>query len=237
MSSVLQNRKKESYKIFDEIAKTYDFLNHFLSFGIDIYWRKKFLKNLPDLKKIEALDLATGTGDVPLVLITDPKVQNITAIDLSREMMAIGRAKVKRKKLSDRIHFHIGDGVSIPCVDHSFDLVTISFGIRNFSDPSKSLKDIMRVLKPGGRCLIMEFSIPKSKIIKALYFLYFRRILPFIGNILSRHKDAYSYLNQSVEDFPYGDEFLGLMDKAGFKNTKKQILSFGIATLYSGDKY
>lgn len=236
MTSVLQVRKKESYKIFDEIAKTYDFLNHFLSLGIDIYWRKKFIKDLPNIQNIKALDLATGTGDVPLVLIKDSKVDTVKGVDLSKEMMAIGKVKVANKGLSDKIDFQVGDGVSIPCNDTSFDLVTISFGIRNFSDPSKSLRDIMRVLKPGGRCMIMELSIPKSQIIKFIYITYFRKVLPFLGNLLSRHKDAYSYLNQTVEDFPYGQEFEDLMIDAGFKNTRRQTLTFGIATLYIGDK-
>jgi len=237
MGQTLQERKKESYKIFDEIAGTYDFLNHFLSFGIDIYWRQKFLKQLPKREEITALDLATGTGDVPLVLVKDKRVKKVTGLDLSKGMIAVGKKKIEKKGLSDQISFHLGDGVKIPSADNSFDLVTISFGIRNFEDPQKSIHDIYRVLKPGGRLLIMELSVPSNKFMKMLYLFFFRKILPFVGNIVSKHKDAYSYLNQSVEDFPCGDDFKQLIDNAGFKNTGYKELTFGIATLYCGDKH
>lgn len=236
MSQDLGERKKESYKIFDEIAGTYDLLNHTLSFGIDIYWRNKMLKFLPEKESINALDLATGTGDVPLTLIKDKRVKKITGIDLSKGMVELGKIKVKEKKLDHKINLMIGDGVTIPTGDNVFDLTTISFGIRNFSDPQKSLFDIYRVLKPNGRLMIMEFSIPKNFIVRTIYFFYFRHLLPFVGNLISKHKDAYTYLNQSVEDFPYGDSFLALMKNAGFINLKMKSLTFGIATLYIGDK-
>jgi demethylmenaquinone methyltransferase/2-methoxy-6-polyprenyl-1,4-benzoquinol methylase len=236
MSNALSDRKKESYKIFDEIAGTYDFLNHFLSLGIDIYWRKKFLANLPDTASINALDLATGTGDVPLTLVKDTRVKKVTGIDLSEGMINLGLVKVKQKKLEQKIILLKGDGVHIPCGDNIFDLTTISFGIRNFSDPALSLQNIHRVLKKNGRLMIMEFSIPENFIVRNFYFFYFRNILPFIGNLFSKHKDAYTYLNQTVEDFPYGNDFLVLMKNAGFTNLKFTPLTFGIATLYIGDK-
>ena len=236
MNEALSDRKKESYKIFDEIAGTYDFLNHFLSLGIDIYWRNKLLKNLPDTTSINALDLATGTGDVPLTLIKDQRIKKITGLDLSEGMINLGIKKVKAKNLDQKIFLMKGDGVLIPCADNTFHLTTISFGIRNFSDPSTSLKNIHRVLKKDGRLMIMEFSIPTNFIIRNLYFFYFRNILPLIGNLFSKHKDAYSYLNQTVEDFPYGNNFLALMKNAGFSNLSFTPLTFGIATLYIGDK-
>jgi len=236
MNNEISERKKESYKIFNEIASTYDLLNHTLSFGIDIYWRKKLLKHLPQKDSINALDLATGTGDVPLTLIADPRIKKITGIDLSKGMIDIGVEKIKKKGLEKKIFLMLGDGVNIPAADNAFDLTTISFGIRNFSDPQKSLFDIHRVLKNEGRLMIMEFAIPTNPIVRAVYFFYFRHFLPRIGNMVSKHKDAYTYLNQSVEDFPYGDKFLGMMEKAGFTNLKKQSLTFGIAMLYIGDK-
>lgn len=236
MNNEISERKKESYKIFNEIASTYDLLNHTLSFGIDIYWRKKLLKHLPQKDSINALDLATGTGDVPLTLIADPRIKKITGIDLSKGMVDIGVEKIKKKGLEKKIFLMIGDGVNIPAADNAFDLTTISFGIRNFSDPQKSLFDIHRVLKNEGRLMIMEFAIPTNPFIRAVYFFYFRHFLPRIGNMVSKHKDAYTYLNQSVEDFPYGDKFLGMMEKAGFTNLKMQSLTFGIAMLYIGDK-
>jgi demethylmenaquinone methyltransferase/2-methoxy-6-polyprenyl-1,4-benzoquinol methylase len=236
MTNALSNRKKESYKIFDEIAGTYDFLNHFLSLGIDIYWRKKFLANLPITDSINALDLATGTGDVALTLVQDPRVKKVTGIDMSEGMIKIGAEKVKSKNLEKKIILLKGDGVYIPCADSIFDITTISFGIRNFSDPVISLQNIHRVLKPNGRLMIMEFSIPTNFFVRSLYSFYFRNILPFIGNLFSKHKDAYTYLNQTVEDFPYGNDFLVLMKNAGFINLKFTPLTFGIATLYIGDK-
>jgi len=232
----ISTRKNESYKIFDEIAYTYDFLNHFLSFGIDLYWRKKFLKNLPEKEKISALDLATGTGDVPIVLAKEPRIASIKGIDRSKKMVALGNFKITKKNLSNKVTLEMGDGVDIPFPDNTFDLVTISFGIRNFSDPQKSLKNILRVLKPGGRLLIMEFALPKNLLIRKIYFLYFRNILPFIGNLLSGHGDAYSYLNKTVEDFPHGEEFKKWVDAAGFANTSFQGFTFGIVNLYRGDK-
>jgi demethylmenaquinone methyltransferase/2-methoxy-6-polyprenyl-1,4-benzoquinol methylase len=236
MSNQISERKKESYKIFNEIASTYDFLNHTLSFGIDIYWRNKLLKHLPTKESINALDLATGTGDVALTLVKDSRIKKITGIDLSKAMVDIGIEKVKKKGLDKKIFLMLGDGVNIPAGDKVFDLTTISFGIRNFSDPEKSLRDIHRVLKSDGLLMIMEFAIPTNAFIKAIYFFYFRYFLPRIGNLISKHKDAYTYLNQSVEDFPYGDDFLALMKKAGFKNLSKESLTFGIAMLYIGDK-
>lgn len=236
MNHEISERKKESYKIFNEIASTYDFLNHTLSFGIDIYWRKKLLKHLPERESINALDLATGTGDVPLTLVADPRIKKITGIDLSKGMVDIGIDKVKKKGLDKKIFLMLGDGVNIPAADNAFDLTTISFGIRNFSDPQKSLHDIHRVLKVDGRLMIMEFAIPTNPIVKAVYFFYFRHFLPRIGNLVSKHKDAYTYLNQSVEDFPYGEKFLGMMKTAGFTNLTKTPLTFGIAMLYIGDK-
>jgi demethylmenaquinone methyltransferase / 2-methoxy-6-polyprenyl-1,4-benzoquinol methylase len=232
----ISTRKNESYKIFDEIAYTYDFLNHFLSFGIDLYWRKKFLKNLPEIEKISVLDLATGTGDVPIVLAKEPRIVSVKGIDRSKKMVALGNFKITKKNLSKKVTLEMGDGVEIPFPDNTFDLVTISFGIRNFSDHQKSLNNILRVLKPGGRLLIMEFAIPKNLLIRKIYFLYFRNILPFIGNLLSRHGDAYSYLNETVEDFPHGEEFKKLVDAAGFANTSFQGFTFGIVNLYRGDK-
>lgn len=235
-SNNLADRKKESYKIFDEIAGTYDVLNHTLSMGIDILWRKKMVKHLPKKETINALDLATGTGDVPLTLIQDPRVKKITGLDLSAGMIEVGKQKVKKAGLEQKINMMIGDGCNIPCGDGAFDLTTISFGIRNFPDPQKSLYEIHRVLRPQGRVMIMEFSIPKNFLFRGIYFFYFRHLLPFVGNIVSGHKDAYTYLNKSVEDFPYGEAFLQLMRNAQFKNLKAIPLTFGIATLYIGDK-
>lgn len=236
MELKLSQRKKESYKIFDDIAPTYDFLNHFLSFGIDIYWRNKLLKHLPKNESINSLDLACGTGDVGITLIKSPNIKKVTGLDLSKGMIEVGKSKLKKKNLDSKIQLLIGDAVNIPAANNTFDLTTISFGIRNFSDAQKSLIDIHRVLKNNGRLMVMEFSIPKNFIFRQIYFFYFRHILPFIGNLVSKHGDAYTYLNKTVEDFPYGEDFLKLMKNAGFKQCKCIPLTFGIASLYIGDK-
>lgn len=235
MTVTLQTRKKESYKIFDEIAGTYDFLNRFLSMGIDVYWRKKLLQHLPPNPQ-KALDLATGTGDVAIVLAGSKKIKKIIGLDMSSKMVELGKEKILKKGLQNKISLSVGDGVEVPFPENSFDLVTISFGIRNFSDHEKSLRNIYKTLRIGGRLLVMEFSLPKNFIIRNLYLFYFRNILPFIGNIVSKHKDAYSYLNKTVEDFPYGNDFKDLMIKSGFENCYYKSYTFGIASLYVGEK-
>lgn len=232
----LGERKKESYKIFDDIAGTYDPLNRFLSLGIDVYWRHRMKKELPKKEGLKLLDLATGTADVPLILIKNPHVHTIRGLDMSKNMIAIGREKIKDQKLEDKITLDIGDGCNLPEPSNSWDVTTVSFGIRNFPDTLKGLQEMHRVLKPGGQAMVMEFSLPKNFFIKAIYLFYFRKVLPFIGNLFSGHGDAYSYLNKTVEDYPYGQTFLDLMKKANFNNTRAIPLTFGIATLYIGEK-
>lgn len=238
MSSKTEARKKESFKIFDQIAQTYDPLNRLLSLGIDVYWRNKLKNLLPSFKnrKLDILDLATGTGDVALVLGKLKNVRKVRGIDLSNGMITIGKKKVVQKRLSEKVTLELGDGVNIPAEDQSYDAVTVSFGIRNFGDHITSLKNMHRVLRPGGRALIMEFSLPTNPIIRSFYLFYFRNILPLIGNILSKHGDAYSYLNKTVEEFPYGEEMKQLIYNAGFKKVTYYPLTFGIATIYCGEK-
>jgi demethylmenaquinone methyltransferase/2-methoxy-6-polyprenyl-1,4-benzoquinol methylase len=232
----LSQRKYESYEIFNKIAGTYDFLNHLLSFGIDIYWRNKVIANLPKRKNLQCLDLACGTGDLTITLAKAKNVESVTGLDMSKGMIEIGKQKINNKHLSNVAKMHIGDGVKIPAADETFDVTTVSFGIRNFPDPQESLKNMYRVIRPGGRSMVLEFSIPKNFIFRNIYFFYFRYLLPFVGNLISKHKDAYSYLNETVEDFPYGDNFAQMMSNAGFKNVHYKELTFGIATLYIGDK-
>lgn len=238
MSSNLETRKKKSWQIFDQIASSYDFLNRLLSFGIDIYWRNQLLKALPSTpeKGLKALDLATGTGDVALTLAKSERIEHIMALDLSKEMINIGRKKIVKKGLDSKITFNIGDGCNLPVSDDSHHLSTVSFGIRNFPSTQKGLDEMYRVLKKDGKALILEFSIPSNPLIKNLYFFYFRNILPFFGNLLSGHKDAYTYLNKTVEDYPHGQTFAELMANSGFKNISYKPLTFGIATLYQGTK-
>ncbi|MBT3234642.1 MAG: bifunctional demethylmenaquinone methyltransferase/2-methoxy-6-polyprenyl-1,4-benzoquinol methylase UbiE [Bdellovibrionales bacterium] len=231
-----QRKQHSSEQIFDQIAGRYDLLNQLLSGGIDRKWRNQFLKALPaNQSELLALDLACGTADVPITLCRSPKIKHVTGIDLSKEMLKIGQTKVENLNLQQRITLQAGDGVTLDGLpDHHFDLVTISFGIRNFSSASQSLSSIHRVLKPGGQLLIMEFSLPENSLIRLPYLFYFRHLLPKLGNLLSGHGDAYTYLNQTVEGFPYGDDFLALMQQAGFAQLLATAQTFGIATLYCG---
>ena len=236
MEHILKERKKESYKIFDEIAGRYDLLNRVLSMGIDVYWRHQMKKKLPNKENLKILDLATGTGDVAFVLAADKRVKSVEGIDPSVEMVKCGIEKVNKSEFKDKITLEVGNGENIPREDNSYDITTVSFGIRNYGDPLKGLKEKLRVLKPGGKSLILEFSIPTTVGLKQAYLFYFRNILPTIGNIVSKHKDAYSYLNKTAEDFPYGEKFVQLMENAGYTNISYKTLTFGIATLYVGEK-
>ncbi|MAF77445.1 MAG: bifunctional demethylmenaquinone methyltransferase/2-methoxy-6-polyprenyl-1,4-benzoquinol methylase UbiE [Halobacteriovoraceae bacterium] len=232
----LSERKKESFRIFDDIAPTYDSLNRTLSFGIDVYWRHQIKNNLPQKPNIHVLDLATGTADVPLVLAKAKQVERIQGLDLSEKMVEIGKVKVEKAGLNHRIQLGIGDGCNLPVESESYDATTVSFGIRNFPSTLKGLQEMHRILKPGGRAMVMEFSLPTNFLVKFIYLFYFRHVLPFVGNLFSGHGDAYSYLNKTVEDYPYGEDFLNIMREAGFKTPKAHPLTFGIATLYIGDK-
>jgi demethylmenaquinone methyltransferase / 2-methoxy-6-polyprenyl-1,4-benzoquinol methylase len=242
MDATLEKRKTKSFEIFNQIASTYDFLNHLLSFGIDKKWRKKLLLSLPRHKnKLLVLDLATGTGDLAFEISKVASVAQVSATDLSEGMLEEARKKKSKmietsKDYVRKVGFAIEDGCNLSFKNESFDATTVSFGIRNFPSTSQGLSEIYRVLKPGGRALILEFSLPKNFFFRHLYFLYFRYVLPFVGNLVSKHKDAYKYLNRTVEDYPYGASFEKLMLEAGFKNTSYQALTMGICTLYIGEK-
>jgi demethylmenaquinone methyltransferase/2-methoxy-6-polyprenyl-1,4-benzoquinol methylase len=232
----IHRKKKASWKIFDQIAPTYDRINKVLSMGIDILWRKNFTRYLPQQRNLMCLDLATGTADVALELAKDERVKHIEATDLSAKMLEFGQKKVSASQYAHKITLHNADGVKIPSPRTSMDVITVAFGIRNFNDYKLSLSNMVRVLKPGGRAMILEFSLPKNSAIKSIYLFYFRSILPTIGNVLSGHSNAYTYLNKTVEDFPYGDAFISEMTSAGFSSVESKSLSFGIATLYIGHK-
>lgn len=233
--------KKQSrtgiWKMFDEISSTYDFLNHFLSFGIDIYWRKKVVNFLPKTPDIRLLDLATGTADQLITILKKAKhVKNALGIDLSKEMIRIGQKKIIDKPYSHQVTLMEGDATSISLNDESVDCVTMSFGIRNVTNIAQCLNECFRVLAPNGRAIILEFSIPKNPIIKFFHLLYLRSILPLIGGLISRKADAYKYLNKTVETFIYGKQFCNQMKKSGFYRVKAYPLTFGVVTLYVGEK-
>ena len=218
---------------FDQIASKYDLINRILSGGIDLYWRRKVGSFLPKHEKIKLLDCATGTGDQLLTLLKNPSIHQAVGIDIAQEMLAIGQQKLK--PYSHRAKLKMATATAIPYLDHTFDVVTMSFGIRNVDNVQGCLQEIYRVLAPKGRTLILEFSIPQQKHVKKGYLLYLNQLLPKIGKLISTHSEAYSYLSRTIQSFPHGQKFCNLMKAAGFQNVKAHPLSFGIVTIYPGD--
>lgn len=229
-------KKEQVAQMFNNIAHRYDFLNHFLSLGIDTIWRKKAIACLKKEKPKLLLDIATGTGDLA---ITANKILNpdkIIGIDISEGMLSFGREKLNKMNLQDKIQLISGDSENIPFNENHFDAATVAFGVRNFENLDKGLAEINRVLKPGGSLVVLEFSKPKAFPIKQLYNFYFNQILPGIGKIVSKDARAYSYLPESVQAFPDGINFINHLQKADFKQTYYKILMFGIASIYYGKK-
>ena len=229
------SKKQQVAQMFDNISHKYDFLNHFLSLGIDIAWRKKAIKMLKKDQPKQILDIATGTGDFAVeALALNP--DKVTGVDISEGMLEVGRKKMKKKGLDDRIELLSGDSEGLQFDDNKFDAVIVAFGVRNFENLEKGLRDMHRVLKPGGKTVILEFSKPKSFPFKQLYHFYFKWILPKIGNVISNDTAAYTYLPESVQEFPDGQKFLSILDKIGFKNTQCKALTLGISSIYIGTK-
>ena len=222
--------------MFDRIAPRYDLLNHLLSLNRDKAWRKRMERHLPDGNSLLLVDLATGTGDQLLALYETQRVGFGVGLDMAGEMMAIGQKKIHLHDLSDQIAMLRGDAAFTPFPDRTFNVVTITFGIRNLVDLKAGLDEMYRVLKPGGRALILEFSLPSNRFLRQIYLFYFRHVLPRLGSVISGDRQAYRYLNQTVETFPYGDEFCGIMRAAGFSDVVAHPLTFGIATIYRGDR-
>lgn len=222
--------------MFDQISPTYDRINRILSFGMDRGWRKEVVKHLPSRPHLQLLDLATGTGDQLISLFeSGASIQKASGIDLSSEMLGLAEKKTKNKSYSSQIEWIRADAENLPFVKDSFDAATFSFGIRNVTDPLVSLKEIQRVLKPDGRCLILEFSLPPRPL-RGLYLFYLRNLLPRIGGLLSKQPAAYRYLNETIETFPSGASFLALMEQASFKQVRACPMAFGGVTLYVGEK-
>lgn len=231
-----QTAKKVLVKeMFDGIAYRYDFLNHFLSMGIDNIWRKKALRHLREYPNPYILDVATGTGDFAIAALRY-KPSAIIGIDLSPEMLKIGEAKMKKRGLDNIIKLQAGDSENLPFAANTFDVVTVAFGVRNFEDLEKGLGEMFRVLKPGGKSVILEFSKPKGKLFSLLFNFYFFKILPFLGKLVSKHSSAYTYLPESVDAFPSGEKFNAIMSACGFREVNAKSLSGGIATIYTGVK-
>lgn len=229
------SKKDQVAGMFDRIAGRYDFLNHLLSMGIDKGWRRKAIRTLKEIQPKKILDVATGTGDLAIAsLVLNP--EHITGVDISEGMMEIGRKKLAHKNLTGKISLQYGDSEALPFDNGHFDAITCAYGVRNFEHLEKGLTDMGRVLRTGGRVAILEFSQPKNFPVKQLYRFYFRYILPALGKSVSKDATAYTYLPQSVAAFPEGDKFCSILQQCGFKNVKARPLTFGITTLYTGEK-
>jgi len=225
-----ETKKKQVTEMFDNIAGSYDFLNHTLSLGMDNIWRKIAIKKLSN-KPATILDIATGTADFAISASKHTNA-NITGIDISQGMLDVGVEKITKKGLSNRIQLQLADSEKLPFQNNSYDAITAGFGVRNFEDLNKGLSEMYRTLKSGGRVAILEPSEPTHFPLKQFYNLYFHHILPFIGGIISKDKNAYTYLPDSVSAFPSGNDFLTELDKVGFKECKHIPLTFGIVSLY-----
>jgi len=235
--SISDNKERAAIaQMFDSIAWRYDFLNHFFSLHIDKLWRRKAVNELRGQPLDKVLDVATGTADLALTIQKRLHPRHITGIDISEGMLAIGRQKIEKKGLGQDITLQYGDSEAIPFDNHTFDAVTVAFGVRNFEYLEKGLNEMFRVLKSGGTIVILEFSIPENRIFRGVFHFYFFRILPFVGRLASKDAHAYNYLPKSVQLFPHGAKFKEKMENCGFSEVKIRTLTFGIASIYKGRK-
>lgn len=230
------SKKEQVAEMFDNVAGKYDLLNHVLSGGVDIYWRKKALSMLKNNRNDLVLDIATGTGDLAIEANRILKPGKIIGVDISKGMLEEGRAKIKKLGLEEKIEMQLGDSEKLLFDDNTFDTVIVSFGVRNFENLLKGLSDMNRVLKPGGTCMVVEFSKPGNYFFKQAYWFYSTKILPLIGKLVSKDRSAYTYLPESVRAFPDGEDFLKVYREAGFKETRAIPLTFGICSVYIGKK-
>jgi demethylmenaquinone methyltransferase/2-methoxy-6-polyprenyl-1,4-benzoquinol methylase len=235
MTETNEGKKEKVRAMFNDIAPKYDLLNHVLSMGIDKLWRKKVRKSLVEIKPKKILDIATGTGDLAIEL-AKLKPDEIIGADIAVDMLKVGEKKIKKKGLDKIIKLEKGDAENLRFDTGYFDAVTVAFGVRNYENLLKGLEEMCRVLRVKGKVAILEFSKPSAFPVKNIYNFYFKNILPNIGKTVSKNDEAYTYLPESVQQFPEGNDFIEVMRKAGYSNVKQQRLSFGIATLYTGIK-
>lgn len=230
-----QSKKEQVEHMFDTISNEYDGLNRVISFGIDIKWRNKVVKMVGATKPQNILDVATGTGDLAINL-AKTGAKNITGLDISAGMLAVGKKKIAAENLSQTIKMVQADSENLPFNDNHFDAITVAFGIRNFETLEKGLAEILRVLKPGGIFVILETSVPTKTPFKQGYTFYSKRILPLIGRVFSKDRDAYAYLSESASVFPYGEKLNNILRKTGFTTVEDHPQTFGVATIYSASK-
>ena len=236
VSTEQENKASQVERMFDGIAHRYDFLNHFFSLGIDVLWRKRCVRLLRQERPKRMLDVATGTADFAIEAVRMGLDVHVTGVDISAGMLDVGRTKIAARGWNDRIELIQGDSVALPFEADAFDAFTVAFGVRNFEDLQGGLKDMLRVLKPGGLGLVLEFSKPRRFPIKQVFGLYFKHIMPTVGKWVSKDPAAYTYLPESVDAFPEGNDFLDQMTLTGYTDVKAQRLTGGIATIYTGRK-
>ena len=230
-----ESKKAQVAEMFNNISQRYDLLNHILSMGIDILWRRKAIKLLQEVKPDTVLDVATGTGDFAIEALR-LKPSKITGIDISQGMLDMGKIKMKNKGYDSKIEMLLGDSENLPFNDNMFDAITVGFGVRNFENLEKGITEMHRVLSEKGKIAILEFSKPRKFPIKQFYNFYFLNVLPAIGKLISKDPRAYTYLPESVKAFPDGEDFVSIMQKCGYKEVKQIPLTFGIASIYIGKK-
>lgn len=229
------SKKAQVTKMFDTISQEYDGLNRVISFGIDVKWRNQVVTIVKEKQPENILDIATGTGDLAISL-TSTNAKAIIGLDISDGMLEVGRQKINSRNLDGIISMVIGDSEDLPFKDHTFDAITVAFGVRNFENLEKGLSEILRVLKPNGIFVILETSVPKNPIFKAGYKVHTKLILPIIGKLFSKDKIAYSYLSESASVFPYGEALNNILRKIGFINVEDKPQTMGVATIYTASK-
>ena len=228
------SKREQVEHMFDAISPKYDLLNRLFSMGVDQGWRRKVIRYVGREPVDHLLDVATGTAD--LAILAARKAKRVTGIDISEGMLQYGRVKVAKRNLSDRITLQRADSAALPFADASFDAITVAFGVRNFEDLERGITDMVRVLKPGGRLFVLEFSKPKNNVLGGLFRFYFHRVMPAVGRMVSKDSAAYTYLPKSVDAFPDGEAFLQILEKCGLREAKAEPLTGGIATLYEARK-
>jgi len=226
------SKKEQVAAMFNAISPKYDALNRILSAGIDQSWRRKTLREIRATGALNLLDVATGTADLALALAKGIPGSRVVGVDISAGMLEVGRSKVRARDLEGRVRLDLGDGEQLPYEESSFGAVTVAFGVRNFENLEQGLRDMRRVLEPGGTLAVLEFSQPTAWPLRSLYLFYFKNILPRIGRMVSKDASAYTYLPNSVQAFPYGEAFAAKLREAGFKSVRVRPLTFGIASLY-----
>ena len=232
-----QSKKEQVEQMFDNIAPTYDKLNHIMSLNIDRVWRRRVMRIVRRAKAHKIMDVATGTGDLAIAMAKRVDRTQILGVDLSEEMLAVARRKVEKQGLEERIMLEKGDAENLDMVtSESIDAATVAFGVRNFENIERGLKEIYRTLKPGGKLVVLEFSMPKNRLVRWVYSQYAHRLLPRIGGMISKDKQAYTYLPDSVEEFPAPERFAEILRGVGFKSVKTRSQSFGIAYIYDATK-